>query len=278
MSAKNAPGEVKENPNFDSPNITTAEEEEQQAINAEEEARKKAETVDIDGIPIDEKDISYKASDISKKGKAEYFVNVEGAEQRKKEAEKKAKIEAEEDAKAQKRAERVMKEIKAEEEARQKRVDKERKKKDQYLDRLEHRREKREKREKTAGKIKYFFFGKWHKFVTIFLILLTIGGVIFFAGTQYVDYEQKKEEQEYQAKIDALNNEIAELREGDGLVNNKEQILKDIIELDDLQKSVDSSMDVMNWAAYYNENDLFNEYQEKCRERGGCIVDEGGRG
>ena len=278
MSAKNAPGEVKENPNFASPNITTAEEEEQQAINAEEEARKKAETVDIDGIPIDEKDISYKASDISKKGRAEYFVNVEGAEQRKKEAEKKAKIEAEEDAKAQKRAERVMKEIKAEEEAKQKRVDKERKKKDQYLDRLEHRREKREKREKTAEKIKYFFFGKWHKFVTIFLILLTIGGVIFFAGTQYVDYEQKKEEQEYQAKIDALNNEIAELREGDGLVNNKEQILKDIIELDDLQKSVDSSMDVMNWAAYYNENDLFNEYQEKCRERGGCIVDEGGRG
>ena len=102
--------------------------------------------------------------------------------------------------------------------------------------------------------------------------------MIFFAGTQYVDYKQKKEEQEYQAKIDALNNEIAELREGDGLVNNKEQILKDIIELDDLQKSVDSSMDVMNWAAYYNENDLFNEYQEKCRERGGCIVDEGGRG
>ena len=263
MSAKNAPGEVKENPNFDSPNITTAEEEEQQAINAEEEARKKAETVDIDGIPIDEKDISYKASDISKKGRAEYFVNVEGAGQRKKEAEKKAKIEAEED---------------AEEEAKQKRVDKERKKKDQYLDRLEHRREKREKREKTAEKIKYFFFGKWHKFVTIFLILLTIGGVVFFAGTQYVDYEQKKEEQEYQAKIDALNNEIAELKEGDGLVNNKEQILKDIIELDDLQKSVDSSMDVMNWAAYYNENDLFNEYQEKCRERGGCIVDEGGRG
>ena len=278
MSAKNAPGEVKENPNFDSPNITTAEEEEQQAINAEEEARKKAETVDIDGIPIDEKDISYKASDISKKGRAEYFVNVEGAEQRKKEAEKKAKIEAEEDAKAQKRAERVMKEIKAEEEAKQKRVDKERKKKDQYLDRLEHRREKREKREKTAEKIKYFFFGKWHKFVTIFLVLLTIGGAIFFASTQYVDYEQKKEEQEYQAKIDALNNEIAELKEGDGLVNNKEQILKDIIELDDLQKSVDSSMDVMNWAAYYNENDLFNEYQEKCRERGGCIVDEGGRG
>ena len=278
MSAKNAPGEVKENPNFDSPNITTAEEEEQQAINAEEEARKKAETVDIDGIPIDEKDISYKASDISKKGRAEYFVNVEGAGQRKKEAEKKAKIEAEEDAKAQKRAERVMKEIKAEEEAKQKRVDKERKKKDQYLDRLEHRREKREKREKTAEKIKYFFFGKWHKFVTFFLILLTIGGVIFFAGTQYVDYKQKKEEQEYQAKIDALNNEIAELKEGDGLVNNKEQILKDIIELDDLQKSVDSSMDVMNWAAYYNENDLFNEYQEKCRERGGCIVDEGGRG
>ena len=102
--------------------------------------------------------------------------------------------------------------------------------------------------------------------------------MVFFAGTQYVDYEQKKEEQEYQAKIDALNNEIAELKEGDGLVNNKEQILKDIIELDDLQKSVDSSMDVMNWAAYYNENDLFNEYQEKCRERGGCIVDEGGRG
>ena len=46
----------------------------------------KTETVDIDGISFDEKELKFKAEDIKKKGETEYFVNVEGAEQRKKEA------------------------------------------------------------------------------------------------------------------------------------------------------------------------------------------------
>ena len=46
----------------------------------------KTETVDIDGISFDEKELKFKAEDIKKKGETEYFVNVEGAKQRKKEA------------------------------------------------------------------------------------------------------------------------------------------------------------------------------------------------
>ena len=104
MSAKDAPGEVNNknrqgdgaiSPNFDdSPNISSAVDEEQQAIAAEEAAKKQAETTLIDGIPIEGDDVKYKASEIKKKGKTEYFVNVEGAEKRKREAARKAREEA----------------------------------------------------------------------------------------------------------------------------------------------------------------------------------------
>ena len=62
--------------------------------NAEARYEWKTETVDIDGISFDEKELKFKAEDIKKKGETEYFVNVEGAEQRKKEAARKAKKEA----------------------------------------------------------------------------------------------------------------------------------------------------------------------------------------
>lgn len=103
MSAKDAPGEVKDknrqniesSPNFDkSPNISSADDEEQKAIAAAKAAQKESETILIDGIPISADEIKYKASDIKKKGKTEYFVNVEGAEERKKAAIKKAREDA----------------------------------------------------------------------------------------------------------------------------------------------------------------------------------------
>lgn len=114
MSAKNAPGEVNNKGLFGSPNITSSEEDITSEVDKAAEEQKKRETVDIDGVPIDEKDIKYKSEDIRKKNKLNYFVNVEGAEERAKEAAKKkeiAKREAEKIAEAEKQdAERKKKE------------------------------------------------------------------------------------------------------------------------------------------------------------------------
>lgn len=82
MSANNAKGGVNNSPNFDSPNITDEEELERLEKEVEAERRRKSETVAIDGKPIDEKELKYRSEDIDKKGKTEYFVNVEGAEER----------------------------------------------------------------------------------------------------------------------------------------------------------------------------------------------------
>ena len=100
MSANDAPGEVDTNNLFGSPNISTASEDDEELIDPEAkkaaEEQRERETVDIDGVPIADKDIKFKAEDIKKKDKMNYFVNVEGAEERakadakKKEAEKRA--------------------------------------------------------------------------------------------------------------------------------------------------------------------------------------------
>ena len=299
MSAKNAPGEVNENPNFDSPNITTAEEEEQQAIDAEKEARKKAETVDIDGVPIDEKDISFKASDISKKGKAEYFVNVEGAEQRKKEAAKKARIEAEEEEKAKKRAEKIVKKIEAEEKANNAKIKAEnekrqkaedarviselkkkaetRKKENRIFARQERQRKRRERIADCIEKIKYFFFGKWHKFITITVIILAIAIPSYFIIKTSIEQEQKRAEEEYQARIRKTRDEIMNLLDTDP-INSKDTIYSDIISIDEDEQTEMSAVDVMNIANYYHDEELYQEYLQKCKDRGGCQDDSEGKG
>ena len=102
MSVNNAPGEVNKDKFFDSPNISSAEDEiEEPEVDKEAEERKKRETVEIDGVPIEGKEIKYKAEDIKKKGKMNYFVDVEGAENRAKNEAKKAE---EEKAAAEKKA------------------------------------------------------------------------------------------------------------------------------------------------------------------------------
>lgn len=86
--AKPTGGENKEvaKKRINSPNIKSAADEvvaEPQL--SEEEARRKAkETVAIDGIPIDEKDIKFRAKDIKEADTGKLFVKVEGAEERKK--------------------------------------------------------------------------------------------------------------------------------------------------------------------------------------------------
>lgn len=90
------PGEdrFKSSPNFDSPNFESADDRADVAsVDAEVEECKKRETVAIDGIPIDDENVKFRAEDIKKKKKQEYFVNVEGAEKRAREAAKQARAE-----------------------------------------------------------------------------------------------------------------------------------------------------------------------------------------
>lgn len=194
MSAKDAPGEVNKNPNFDSPNITSAADEVMEMIDAEKAARKKAETVEIDGVPIDEKEVKFKAEDIKKKGKTEYFVNVEGAEQRKREAQRRAKLEAEE---AKRRAkaddERVINELhkKAEQRKRENRAVEEKAKAEdnRVIGELHKKAEKRKKenraaaRKERAAKRKKFFQKnkKLFKIILIAIVALVVAAGIAVA-------------------------------------------------------------------------------------------------
>ena len=103
MSANDdAPGEVNKNKVFYSPNISSSDEEIEEEEDKATEEQKKRETVEVDGVPIEEKDIKFKAEDIKKKKKINYFVNVEGAEER---AKAEAKRKEEEKRAAEKQAE-----------------------------------------------------------------------------------------------------------------------------------------------------------------------------
>lgn len=77
-----------------SPNITSATGESLVISNEPpEKLEQDVEKVDVDGIPIDEKDIEFRAKNIKKKNDGELFVNVEGAEKRAREAERKRRQE-----------------------------------------------------------------------------------------------------------------------------------------------------------------------------------------
>ncbi len=89
MSDKGVKDTNVDGPNFDSPNISDSLDEELEAIEAAEKERRARETVDIDGVPIEEQEQVFKSTDISKKKKHEFFVNIEGEEERKREAERK---------------------------------------------------------------------------------------------------------------------------------------------------------------------------------------------
>ena len=88
MSANDAnPTGGEEKTRIDSPNIKSSVESEPESEVSEAELRRKAkETVAIDGIPIDEKDIKYHSKNIKEVDTGKLFVKVEGAEERKKAA------------------------------------------------------------------------------------------------------------------------------------------------------------------------------------------------
>ena len=306
MSAKNAPGEVNENPNFDSPNISSAADEEQQVIDAAAEEQKKAETVDIDGVPIEEKELQFKAEDIKKKGKTEYFVNVEGAEERKKEAARKAKEEAEAAAKKAKEekaaaekaaAEKAAAEAKAKTEAEKlqkaedtrvigelKQKAKARKKQNREIAQKERQEKVRQyfksdaqKSAEDAKKIRNFFFKGWHKIVTAIVILAIIAMPVSFFVVNHIEKTAKKEEQESQQHIADLNNEILVLFDEDKDAN-KDKIVSNLEELDEMSQTEESAIMVMNWAIKMEDMELYNKYHQICVDRGGCAEDAEGKG
>ena len=107
MSAKDTvpAGEVEDKKtnfgaNFDSPNITNASDNlDEPVVDAKEEARKaaqkKAETVDIDGVPIPEAEQKYKSDKIKARDEKEMFVNIDRRELEKKKRKEAKKEEAE---------------------------------------------------------------------------------------------------------------------------------------------------------------------------------------
>ena len=287
--------------NQSSPNISSAADEEQQVIDAAAEEQKKAETVDIDGVPIEEKDLQFKAEDIKKKGKTEYFVNVEGAEERKKEAARKAKEEAEAAAKKAKEekaaAEKAAAEAKAKTEAEKlqkaedtrvigelKQKAKARKKQNREIAQKERQEKVRQyfksdaqKSAEDAKKIRNFFFKGWHKIVTAIVILVIIAIPVSFFVVNYVEKTAKKEEQESQQHVADLNNEILVLFDEDKDAN-KDKIVSNLEELDEMSQTEESAIMVMNWAIKMEDMELYNKYHQICVDRGGCAEDAEGKG
>ena len=202
MSVNNAPGEVNKDKFFDSPNISSAEDEiEEPEVDKEAEERKKRETVEIDGVPIEGKEIKYKAEDIKKKGKMNYFVDVEGAENR---AENEAKKAEEEKAAAEKKAaeekksaERKVKEAEA---AANREVVEEKKHLEEvnaYIKRQRKQKAHDDKKEKARDSRfrKLFWTGKRKLIIPAALIAIILIGVsvYFIAILPYQRWQQEQQ-------------------------------------------------------------------------------------
>ena len=191
MSANNAKssGEVGSNlganedsPNFESPNIVDAINEELEALEEEDKKRRAQETVDIDGIPIEEKEQVFKTADITKRKKAEFFVNVEGDEERKLEAEKKRREAAKRETEAAKRS--------YQEKAR---LANEKLKKSKALQKKVARLKKKERR-------KRIFWTGWRRIPSAIIMLALIGGtgyLIYWGVYGYPKMVEEQRENEY---------------------------------------------------------------------------------
>ena len=155
-----------------SPNIETG---------ANEKTPNSTEKITIDGIPIADEDIEFRAKDIHKKDDGDLFVNVEGAEKIAKEAERKKRLEEErlkKEAAEKERAEQ-------EEEKRQERAILEEAKRQERAEKAHERKvkqqERQKKRHERRKKRLNFLFGGKRKFVTVGIILIvvcTVGGIL----------------------------------------------------------------------------------------------------
>jgi hypothetical protein len=242
MSANNAPGEVNKDKVFDSPNISSAEDEiEEPEVDKEAEERKKRETVDIDGVPIEGKDIKYKAEDIKKKSRMNYFVDVEGSEERAKAAAKKAEDEknaakhkAEEEKKT---AERKEKEAK---EAAERKVSEEKKHLEEinaYVKRQKKEKAHEAKKEKARDSRfrKLFWTGKRKLIIPAAIALLTIIGIcVYFCVV--IPLQNFEDDQESRALADAEAQRHDERTNGNAYYESREPLDKS----EDLKSALDN--------------------------------------
>lgn len=227
MSVNNAPGEVDNKDIFDSPNISGAEEETTEAVDKAAEEQKKRETVDIDGVPIDEKDIKYKAEDIRKKKKMKYFVNVEGEKEREKAEAKKqavAKRAVEKmNAEAEREVEREEKAAKAAEAKKQAEEEKQIKEVEAFV--KKHAKEQEAKpvddaKKARSDKRKLVFLGIIAAVVVIVIVVAFV--VIAIKGKIVADKEEEdRKEKEYVARFlsDPANAAISKLYKDKDLEN-----------------------------------------------------------
>lgn len=232
---------IEKSPNFESPNFESVSDEEQIKKEKAAAERKKAETVDIDGIPIDEKELKFKVADIKKKGKTDFFVNVEGAEERKRDEEKRIREEA---AEAKREAEEKARE--AEEKARAARAAADKKaaeakkrataEDNRVISELKQKAEARKKEIRRAKgqarrkKVKTLLFARGHKFITIGILLLIAAAAVFFVVIPIVDDMDRKrdaeiiarEEEEGKKRLEEDESYIIEpiLAEADGYLEN----------------------------------------------------------
>ncbi len=248
MSVNDAPGEVNKDKVFDSPNISSSEEEIEQEVDKAAEEQKKRETVDIDGIPIEEKEIKYKAADIKKKTKMNYFVNVEGAEERakaeakrKEEAKRAAAKQAEDEKKAaekQKREEQAVADKKLADEKKQ--LDEV----NAYVKKQKNakvRAEKKEKRGTDIEETKAFLLKGWRKYITVGITLVSIVVIALSIALPIVNENIKNSEpdqpvevsSEFRQTIDIINSDTVknafdnyDFNTVDILYNEAESMLK----------------------------------------------------
>ena len=89
--------------------------------------------------------------------------------------------------------------------------------------------------------------------------------------------QAKVEEFDQKQYIADLKNEEMVLSD-DGMDKNKDQIISNVVELDNIEQDVDSATTVMNWAMIYKDTELFNKYKKICQDRGGCQEDPEGKG
>ena len=226
MSANDAPGEVNKDEVFDSPNISSSEEEIEKEVDKAAEEQKKRETVDIDGIPIEEKEIKYKAEDIKKKAKMNYFVNVEGAEERAK-AEAKRKEEAKRAAAKQAEDEKkaAEKQKREEQAAADKKLADEKKQLDEvnaYVKKQKNakvRAEKKEKRSTDIEETKAFLLKGWRKYVTVGITLVSIVVIALSIALPIVNENIKNSEPDQQTEVSSEFRQTIDIINSDTVKN-----------------------------------------------------------
>ena len=275
MSANNAPGEVNKDNLFDSPNISSAEDEiEQPEIDKEAEERKKRETVKIDGVPIKGKDVKYKAEDIKKKSKMNYFVDVEGAENRAKAAAKKAE---DEKAAAKKKAEEEkksaeLKEKEAEAEANRKIVEEKKhlEEVNAYVKRQKKERAHEAKKE-TARDSRFktlFWTGKRKLIIPAILVAIILIGVsvYFIAILPY---------QRWQAEQASLAEDKAEAEEHEE--RTKKMVYYQAKQKLDTSKDLESALDNYDYDTIELIYQEFIDQTENVTDKAKLYVDEATR-